>query len=105
VAEDAIELCFSSDCIGSEKSTRSLRESFYYVAGWHAHTVQKESVRRRGNPRALIVSLYIMIAIGKDRAGKECMPIRKVERIELFGGLKYVSRAYFSSFFAWNMSL
>ena len=95
VAEDSIELCFSSFCIGSDKSAQSLRESLYYVAGWHAHTLQKASVRRRDVLRSLLISLYNTIDVGKDRADKECMPIQKFERVELFGGLKYVSRAYF----------
>ena len=45
VADNNIKLCFSSFCVGGNISSRSLRESLYYVAGWHASTIQKISGR------------------------------------------------------------
>ena len=38
---------------------------------------------------------YDNIIIGKDKASETGLQIQKEERVELFGGLEYVSRAYF----------
>ena len=45
--------------------------------------------------RQLMTTVYSNIIVGKEKAGSTDMPVQKVERVELFGGLKYISHAYF----------
>ena len=42
-----------------------------------------------------MVNVHTNIVVGKDKAKDMGMPVRKVEQVELFGSLKYVSRTYF----------
>ena len=88
-----IDACFSS--VGDCREVKSLKECFYYVVGWHAHSVKKASIRRRVALKELMSDVYSNIIVTKDIAREMEMPIQKVERVELFGGLKYVCRDYF----------
>jgi len=90
-----IERCFTTFSNGNKKSLKSLKECLYYVAGWHAHTINKGSIRRRSDLKILMSTVYSNIVIGKAKASQDHLPIVKVEQVELFGGLKYVSREYF----------
>lgn len=89
----SIEASFTS--AGDPRGLRSLMECLYYVSGWHAHSIKKASVRRCVGLKELIITVYSNVIVGKDEAKSMGMPIQKVERVKLFGGLKYVSRSYF----------
>ena len=93
VTDQDIERCFSN--VGDNREVKSLMECLYYVAGWHAQSIKKASIRRREGLRELMCNVYNNIVVGKGEAAKMGMPIQKVERVELFGGLKYVCHAYF----------
>lgn len=88
-----IEGCFNNT--GDDQEVKSLMECLYYVAGWHAHSIKKASLRRQEDLKELICSVYDTIVVGRDDASKMGMPIQKVGRVELFGGLNYVCDTYF----------
>ena len=79
----------------NQKSILSIKESLYYVAGWHAYTIDKASKRRRSGLKSIMSTVYSNVIIGKEKAKEDNLPFQKVETVELFGGLKYVSREYF----------
>ena len=88
-----VNACFSG--VGDCREVKSLMECLYYVAGWHAYSIKKASIRRRAALKELMGDVYSNIIVAKDIAREMGMPIQKVERVELFGGLKYVCRNYF----------
>ena len=65
------------------------------MAGWYAHALRKASLRRQSNVQSMTRNVYNNITVGKDVAGRASLSIHKVGRVELFGGLKHVSHAYF----------
>ena len=95
MANDDIEKYFGELGEGNLWSVKSLKECLYYVAGWHAHAIKKASMRRRDGLKELMCTVYDNIVIDKDIAANLGMPLQKVERVELFGGLKYVCHEYF----------
>ena len=76
--------CFSG--VGDCREVKSLMECLYYVAGWHANSIKKASIRRRAALKELMGDVYSNIIVTKDIAREMEMPIQKVERVELFGG-------------------
>ena len=81
--------------MGSSNTARSLKEYLYYNR-WMACPYNKNgSIRGRDITKALMNTVYNNNVITKDKANKESMSIQKVERVELFGGLKYTSCEYY----------
>ena len=95
MANEDIEQHFAGLVDGDSRSVKSLKECLYYVAGWHAHSIKKASAIRSGTLEEVLCTVFNNIIVDKDIATQLEMPIQKVERVELFGGLKYVCDDYF----------
>ncbi|GFH55614.1 predicted protein [Chaetoceros tenuissimus] len=75
---------------------KTMPATLYYIAGWHNQACKKAGERRKNKEIGRAISLFAKNGLSTlDNAKMQKLPVDKVQRLQLFGGLSFPNEKYF----------